>query len=260
MFQATRLIPAGALVGLTVVLAVVLAADGIEASNSAPLDHFRCYDAAGLDSGAEVTLKDQFDEALGVVEQQQVLEAFRFCNPVEKRHGRGLTPIQDETAHLTWYGLSQFGPPPPASVVVVNQFGRQRLTLGNLFALAVPTQKEALAFPANLDHFKCYRADGRPGGGAVVLADQFGSSRVVVREPFVFCNPVEKTHADTVTPVRHPEEHLVCYGTATAGRPEPAPERPVPVANQFNTGILTVHSALELCVPSEKVSVGTSGG
>ena len=81
----------------------------------------------------------------------------------------------------------------------------------------------------------------------VGLEDQFGvHPQVLVDEPELFCNPVDKNNEG----ILHPEAHLTCYDI---DRDEE--ERDVTVLNQFGPQTLEVEDPKLLCVPSEKLSV-----
>lgn len=214
-----------------------------------PLDHFQCYTVAqGEPANATVTLRDQFG-----TEKANVFDPDTFCNPAAKTHANRVTPIGDEDAHLTFYGIETANQEPPQAVLVGNQFGRdQRLKVGVARYLAVPTQKDPHAAPKNLDHFKCYQAEGQPINASVGLQDQFHmQSAVQILDPQLLCNPVEKEHAGATTPILHPDDHLVCYaieGSTFDGAN-------VVTHNQFVQGTLSVGAARMLCVPSSKDKV-----
>jgi hypothetical protein len=117
--------------------------------------------------------------------------------------------------------------------------------------LAVPTEKNAEGFPEKLDHFKCYRANGFFRRRDVILKDQFvpDGVRTTVLRPFEFCNPVEKTHGDAVTPINNPTAHLVCYVISPLDIEAVAATR-----NQFRTeDQQRIGAADMLCVPTEKL-------
>jgi len=97
------------------------------------------------------------------------------------------------------------------------------------------------------DHFKCYEAKGDSLNLAVDLEDQFGvEPGVPVKEPKLFCNPVDKNGEGIVNPAAH----LTCYEIRGDGE-----KRDVVVENQFGRQTLKVEKPRLLCVPSEKVHV-----
>lgn len=212
------------------------------------LDHFECYlSTATRPVDASVSLEDQFGR-----DKARVREAVRFCNPVRKIHGDKSTPIQNPDAHLKFYRIESSEPARTRQVHVSNQFGQnQKLQVSEPLFLAVPTQKRhpGQHGPAKgLDHFKCYRADGEPVKAVVDLRDQFLFSREVgVHSPFALCNPVTKEHAETVTKVQHPDDHLMCY------RIDRRPfQTDVRTRDQFGEEGFPVKDADLLCVPSTK--------
>ncbi len=212
-----------------------------------PLDHFKCYGTQGSQVGEPVVLGDQFANR-----SARVLQAIRFCNPVEKIHGDRVTPVEDKDAHLKFYNLTVTPEPGQRREVIVrNQFGGlQHLDVSGAVALAVPTQKLRPNFhlpPRGLDHFLCYVAKGKPVDVVVGLRDEFLSETVQVVSPFLLCNPVVKVHRDVVTPILNPKDHLVCY--RIRGGPF---QGNVFARNQFGDESLTVGRGDILCVPSEK--------
>ena len=194
-----------------------------------------------------------------------------FCNPTSKIHEFGESDIQDPDAHLTFYPI-ELSPDSeelilPPQVSVSNQFGDdQQLQLLALEVLAVPTNKLAIDSiptghnpPGNLDHFKCYVASGpTPDVNIVGLSDEFFpvdpvDNIVFLGAPFMLCNPVQKTVVDAegehVTPIRNPEEHLVCY---EAEDDNPRPPHILDIENQFGGQTLQTLFGFLLCVPSTK--------
>jgi hypothetical protein len=209
------------------------------------IDHFKCYLASGQSYINEtVKLEDQFIE-----EVADVLYVTEFCNPVEKIHDGNQVQIKNQDAHLTLYQI-QTPTVPDRVVTVSNQFGEdQSIEVSQPFALFVPTQKIPHEEPTGLDHFKCYEAGGKSANAMVYLKDQFGvKNNVSVLVPFMFCTPVEKTHAGVVTPIENPKAHLLCYGIY-----EGSINKMVTIKNQFTDyDRLTLYRADALCVPTVK--------
>jgi hypothetical protein len=244
---------------LIIVGCSILASVGIASAQVQVLDHFDCYLAEGPHLQRTVFLRDQFELPGTPDERSNDLRIFRFCNPVQKTTPDGrITPIVHPADHLTMYVLSP--QPGIARVVTVrNQFGDQTLHTGPAVILAVPTGKALLPTPApppiprDLDHFKCYTASGKNLNRPLLLKDQFISGLTTARQPFLFCNPVQKTTQNpaggtTVTPITNPTAHLVCYITT------PRSFRAiVQINNQFGLSQLPVFNADILCVPSLKL-------
>jgi len=220
------------------------------------LDHFKCYFILPLawPPNEVVDLRDQFGGGPAIVGRP-----YFFCNPTQKTHGGVVTPISNPDAHLKMYYIQTYGrypfthvpptPDIPDQVVVSNQFGEeQELNVGQPLFLATPTQKYPHQPPSGLDHFKCYAVSGDWVNEIVDLKDQFRDDRwMPVYFPFLLCNPVVKTHAGKVTPVEHPEDHLVCY------RIQPRPiNRYAYTMNQFGPELLLMRFTYILCVPSTK--------
>ena len=233
------------------------------------LDHFKCYYTLANLTQVPMLLRDQFDEARGLVTNFADIRIARFCNPVEKtvlptpgvtfRHSR----ITNPGAHLTMFHLAP-QPIVPRQVWIRNQFGNQQLALRDAAVLAVPTAAEAivpgtesvasLPLPTGLDHFKCYNASGRRLDAMATLHDEFNEGSTRVLEPVAFCNPVEKTRLVTptgkeLTPITNPVGHLTCYTIA----PMRFGGLTVLITNQFGSGHLNVGPPDELCVPSLKL-------
>jgi hypothetical protein len=201
-----------------------------------------------------VLLEDQFD----TFEEAYVEFAWFFSNPVEKLHDEMVTPILNQDHHLTIYNIlceGTFGH--YSGVDVYNQFGIQQLNVDPPVYLAVPTQKldpGPHGPPVGLDHFLLYPViGGTPMEVVVSLNDQFHEEpEVWVLEPVYFANPVQKTHGDTVTPIEHPEAHLVFYAISGGTF-----DGLVVAENQFSLGPreLGVYNPVFLAVPSLKLRV-----
>src|SRR5262245_29609786 len=103
-----------------------------------------------------------------------------------------------------------------------------------------------------LDHFWCYIVSSQTPNAsiAVSLEDQFQTVEVTVGEPLQFCNPVQKTIGDIVTPIVDLTDHLTLYNLLTAA-PLPAP-RTFTATNQFGTTQFTVDKASSIMVPTQK--------
>ena len=215
-------------------------------NNVLPLDHFWCYESVGAVIKSDIILRDYFYAADIVT---TVGFPFRFCNPVEKRFQGKSTPITNPYSHLKMYVVRPL-PVDARTVVVSNQFGtHQQLQVLRPVILAVPTQKDTLPPPKDLDHFLCYEAVGlNPPNGQVGLKDQFRSERERVLNPFLFCNAAEEIDAAgvVVTPILHPGAHLVCYMTTVTPF-----VRIVIATNRFGEEVSSVSDADLLCVPSQ---------
>lgn len=241
---------------LRLLLLVLVASGGVFGQPS--LDHFKCYFIPQPATifpiqQISISLEDQFDTARNVVESVSDVRLTRFCTPVQKTEHRRTTQTIDDSHHLSFYQITP-QPVVPREVVVSNQFGHQRLALGDAQVLAVPTGKSAAgqeppAPPANLDHFKCYAASGRQINSSVSLQDALQTAEVRVLDPIAFCNPVIKTVGGISTLIRNPESHLACY-TITPG----VFTGSVAIQNQFGTIFaLNLSTADILCAPTLKL-------
>jgi uncharacterized repeat protein (TIGR02543 family) len=185
------------------------------------LNHFRSYwvdPLAGI-VDTPVLLEDQFHAGEPI--SAMVMYDWFFCNPVEKwLDEERWSPIWHPDDHLYIYGI-EYAAPEYWQVEVSNQFGgNQLLTVFGPVALVVPTQKEGHEPPVDLDHYLLYQVVPpypevlKP----VYLVDQFiAGQEATVTVPIYFANPVIKTHGPDVTPIQHPNAHLVFYGLDISG-------------------------------------------
>ncbi len=105
----------------------------------------------------------------------------------------------------------------------------------------------AVPQPVEPEHFKCYEAEGDAVNVLVNLVDQFGVEQVLVGEPELFCNPVDKNGEGILVPTAH----LTCYEIED----EEFDERNVDISNQLDDQTLEVEDPELLCVQSEKIAV-----
>lgn len=204
----------------------------------APPDHFACYSGKfPRFTKREVTLRDQFH---GTPVQTTVLKPLLFCNPAAKNG----EPLYEETGHLQCYKIKP--EKMKRTVLVRNQFGQRTVATKKSTVLCVPSGKDELANPQELDHFQCYtgkfpKVQPRP----VTLVDQFGTLTTRAAKPFMLCNPVDKNGEG----IRDRLNHLECYRLT----PPPKVARTVTVRNQFGETSVATKKAVVLCVPSDKV-------
>lgn len=209
-------------------------------------DHFKCYlpTATTALPAQPVVLIDQFGTSTA-----KVGTIWRFCNPTFKNHNGVITPIINPDAHLA---IHKAGGQPTVTreVRIENQFGQQTIVTGQARFIAVPTQKEPHGPAFNLDHFNCYAVTtSNPAAANVGLSDQWFASTHKVARPFLFCNPVQKTHNGVVTPIIHPKDHLTCYKMT----PRPF-DKTVQLHNQFGNPLFRSKQADMLCVPTTKLT------
>ncbi len=108
-----------------------------------------------------------------------------------------------------------------------------------------------------IDHFKCYVSKKpivvHPAVSSIQLQDQFDGSRfekAKVVHLYRFCNPVQKQHGHTVTPILHKQLHLAIYSITA----HPTVNHKVVLRNQFGTQTISVGSPSWLAVPTSKNS------
>jgi hypothetical protein len=105
------------------------------------LDHFKCYRAYGAAPRSTIVrLKDQFHDATVTVGRPVL-----HCNPVEKRHGAAVVPIQHPEAHLLCYYVTKTALPDAISFFTRNQFGEEQLRATQSDILCVPSEKRSFA-------------------------------------------------------------------------------------------------------------------
>jgi uncharacterized surface anchored protein len=258
------------------------------------ISHFTCYKpssstAASGFTVSPVVLANQFapngfSANLGPVTYH--------CNPVQKTVGTAtnqtVTPIVNGVAHLLCFSIVKPPTQPTYNVQVTNQFGVADMTTSKPTSLCVPSWKEegtpanpntscsgcvplpqTLVQPAGLDHYVCYTAAYTTAAGAVLptftlptalkLQDEFMPSALpaTLMNPNLLCVPTEKIAATGIapTPLFNPRAHLVCFPVRAKG------VTPVPVTdqNQFGLGTISAMVLYELCVPSYKQIISTSG-
>ena len=103
------------------------------------------------------------------------------------------------------------------------------------------------------DHFKFYDVEWQTAldiGIDVQLVDQFGAIDATVGKAVSFGNPVEKVHADILTPIGDLNRHYTLYDLSYEGEPQ---EYRVTVNNQFQDNVeLTVFGPYYLAIPTRK--------
>ncbi len=172
------------------------------------LDYFQIYDIVNLELSGRIKVYGQFDKEDRIC---RVLGLDWFANPVVKNR----EPLFDRQAHLAGYRIYPSAPEPTRRIAFVNQFGEQRIIIGNAFALLAPSEKiePGSAFPKSLSHFIVYQVlEGKSVEKTIGLKDQFGPSRAAIMSPSGFAVPVRKTYGSAVYPAVNNKVHLVLYG------------------------------------------------
>jgi hypothetical protein len=175
-----------------------------------------------------------------------------IANPVDKLPERNMS---DPNEHQLWYRFSD-----PAkswslfTFEIENQFGVQTWELDYTPRrfLVTPARKVPHGPPLQDHHYLCYDAHGVSGLIPKTLEDQWGQETVLIQEPRIFCNPVEKSVGGfVVSPILDGDDHLACYNIEGAV-PDDHVESWVYV-DQFGNWGTTAREHLLLCVPSTKV-------
>lgn len=214
------------------------------------IDHYKVYRIMNpVPSGLEVDLIDQFGPSSHVIDLRD-----KLANPVLKTippevpepfPGDLLHPQE----HLSWWKITPepFG---PQIIIVGNQFGSKKWTLGDAQYLLVPAIKDGTPGIELNQHYKCYDATGPDAAVTVELADQWGLAPHGVFAPRYFCNPVEKLGPPPLVPSGPPpapEDHLACYDIdPMLGAPQAV------VEDQVAPGMHDIFESELLCVPSRK--------
>lgn len=159
------------------------------------------------------------------------------------------------TASLAPDQLFQFDLPGNSLIVdriVVTNITPDPPGIDDLTAMTFDNAGVAYVVPepsAEVDHFKCYKAEGERVNVTVNLEDQFGvDPRALVAKLKLFCNPVDKNREG----ILNPAAHLTCYEIKVD---EDDKKWQVFIKNQFGEQTLKVNESELLCVPSEKIDV-----
>jgi hypothetical protein len=107
----------------------------LPASAQIERQHYQCYDILSHDSreSRDVQLVDQFGDSRGLVGHP-----VRLCNPVDKNGEE--SPNRD--VHLVCYAIRTEPGIQVRSVIISNQFGEDRLFVGERDTLCVPSKKQ----------------------------------------------------------------------------------------------------------------------
>jgi hypothetical protein len=218
------------------------------------LDHFRVHEVDPIAIGEVVRLTDQFDAA---AKEATVETLSYFANPSRKWGGGHTAGIKHGDHHFNWYAISQTQPEPRRTVTFRNQFGQHSVDVGDPRFLLVPAQKTSdpgSAFPADLDHYKCYEVvevNSASPPPAVNLGDQFGGQHAAVGNPVLFCPPVQKERdGQAPIPILNDFDHLAVYDL-----PPVAQSRAISTKDQFGSRDLSVIQSVLLIVPTIKQEV-----
>lgn len=190
-----------------------------------------------------VTLDDQFGRST-----QDYLSMQFLATPTSKQHDEDFTPIYNPDLHHTWWKI--YTPPSVVSVLVQNQFGLEKWSIGAGRFLLLPALKNArkgTEIPT-ANHYECYDADGPAPNVQVTLTDQFGTKTMFVGSPVYFCNPVDKIVGHDEYPIWDRKAHLACYQLS----PKTIVGAAVTTQDQFATDEPVVQEDFLLCVPSYK--------
>jgi hypothetical protein len=206
------------------------------------LDYFKIYDVVNQPVGDKVTLQGQFDEESEIV---RVLHLEAFGNAAMKNN----EAMFDRLGQLAWHTIFDFVPEPTRQVVVDNQFGEQKLIIGEAIGLLAPA-RSGIGAAKQLDHFKIYRVlDGAAIGKVVKVQDRFRIEKVKVDVPIAFAVPVTKEHGGATFTITNKKAHLVIYRTTV--RPI---DKGVRARDQFGTRDIRMLRSVALAAPSLKTS------
>ena len=232
------------------VAVMVLVAAPVSAQPPSDENHFRCYIVSQQtpQPAAAITLDDQFTDG---PEATMVGEPVMICPPTAKTVGEETFPIEDEQEHYTLYTAP--GEAEPRTVLVTDQFGTEvpwQITTPKY--VMVPTAKtigEETFEDFDINHYRCYEANGPRVGVRATLDDQFATTNVRVTKPTLFCAPAVKVHGEQTFAIEDEDLHLACYEIHGKQKVE---QFMVGAENQFETDTFQTGPFEILCAPAEK--------
>ena len=208
------------------------------------LDYFQIYDVSNQWARHSIVLKTQFDRE---PDRGYLVFLDWFANPTSKNG----EPLYDRKAHLASYYLYQSAPEPMRTIILDNQFGKQKILIGRPRCLLAPAMKieKNSRFPEKLDHYKVYQVlEGKLVNKDVKLKDQFESKKVKITYPYAFAAPAEKRHDGKVFPIRNKKAHLLLYKIT----PKKI-DKTKTTYDQFSKHRLNFYQSILLAVPSIKL-------
>ena len=219
-----------------------------------PLDHFLVYDIDDISIYCEeAELKGIFDSDW---KKYDVTSLSYFTNPTWKRHNDRVYKIVSEDHHLNWYTLES-KPEKERRIEISNQFGHQKMTLGNPKFLLVPTAKvrlkEVMPMPEDLDHYKVYEVLSYVGfdGVNLMVGDQFSDKmKAFVIEPKYFAIPTMKQHRSTFARILKENEYITFYSIDPGSGEKDAPDY-LMTNDQFCGTLINVNRPKYLGVPTK---------
>ena len=230
-------------------------ATGTPTAPVAALDHFQCYESHAKNRLIPgVSLVD----ALGP-STVDLLQPHRFCAPADKNTEN--PTAKNHLVHLEGYRLKQTSAKLPRGLraTVENQFGTVDLKLVRPDYLLIPSAKgiggapQPLGLPATVDHFKCYRVQGRHRESGLVVEDQFDRHTVDVKRPQRLCLAADKNGEGFVDSTAV----LLCYEVRLASGSRFSAPGKIFVENQFDPNSYSLFRRTELCVPSRLQGAAT---
>lgn len=161
-------------------------------------------------------------------------------------------PAQFRLDHYQCYRVDPTSRFSPRRVGLVDQFGRSRAVVTQLFNLCPPVAKNRVRIRNRLAHLACYTLrPARFRSRTVVISNQFErAGRLVVVRPSELCLPSGKQldPGPTPRPVRG-LDHYQCYLVKPATH---ARVRPPFLVDQFGRSRPTIAGRARLCAPVRK--------
>ncbi len=173
---------------------------------------YGCYKAKSSGFAAqEVETTDQFGTRRATVQKPPLV-----CNPAVV----GAGAIVDPAVYLTCYKAKDAAGQPKLlarEVAIASTLGDERWEIRRSAELCVPGTRGGGPLAPAPDWFRCYQAKTAKGtprfvGRDLVVADEFGSTRLTIQKPATFCTPAR---ADG-EPLADPSARLACYRSRTA--------------------------------------------
>jgi len=154
--------------------------------------HLVCYDITGPDLNTAVAVRNQFGSQRLLVHDPETV-----CVPSKKRVlGNSFRPIRVPIDHFQCYNvepltsLQRVGE--LGRVLVTDQFGHKRVTIGAAVQLCTPVDKDGSQIQHPVSHLVCYQIAGAEVNVRVEVKNQFERKKIKAISPELLCVPSSK--------------------------------------------------------------------